>query len=114
MSIESRWSGVRKRWGQRTRKLRRTLQQGVGLDRWYPQVPLALAHAPLGLLLIVAFADAELGVSLASAELAHLERQIPGLDHHPRPEPRPVGGLADQLHLEEADRSAIRQVGGPA
>lgn len=83
MSLASRWSERRVRWRQRTRPWRRVLEQRLDLDRWYPHVLIAVAMAPLGLILVAAAVETELGVGLTSLDIADIEHRAGDLQHRP-------------------------------
>jgi len=83
MSTASRWTGLRARWRQRAKRLRRVLERRVALDRWYPHVLIAVAMVPLGLLLVASATQTALGVDPMSVEIADLERRANALHHRP-------------------------------
>jgi voltage-gated potassium channel len=70
-------------WRQRARLQRRVLAKRFFLDRWYPQIPIALAMAPLGLLQIAFATENALGVRLATLDIADLERRLADISHRP-------------------------------
>jgi len=71
------------RWREKAKPWRRVLARRLALDRWYPQIPIALALAPLGLLLLADFARTELGLELTAVGVADLERVARSLDQRP-------------------------------
>ena len=70
-------------WRQRTRLQRRVLARRLLLDSWYPQVPIALAIAPLGVLLTEFAVESAFGVGLMSVQIADLEQRAVDLTHRP-------------------------------
>jgi voltage-gated potassium channel len=83
MSVAASWSERITQWRQRARLQRRGLAKRLFLERWYPQIPIALAMAPLGLLEIAYAAEKALGVRLAALEIADLERHLADISHRP-------------------------------
>jgi voltage-gated potassium channel len=64
----------RSSWRRTLTSWRHLLGRRVALDRWYPHVPIALAAAPIGLLMIAGSARRGLGVGPSSFEIEELER----------------------------------------
>lgn len=88
--VRSRGSGVRiggewgahgERWRVRRARWRRLLERRLALERWYPQIPIALAMAPLGVLLVAASLHRKLGMGLLSIAVADLEQRISWIEH---------------------------------
>jgi len=75
VSAQNRWSN----WRRRLTSWRHLLERRLAFDRWYPHVPLALAAAPIGLLMIAGAVRAGLGVGPASLEIGALERDANAL-----------------------------------
>jgi voltage-gated potassium channel len=55
----------------------------TGRKRWFPQIPLALAMAPLGILFIASAAEQALGGGPVVGELAEIERRLNPVHHGP-------------------------------
>jgi hypothetical protein len=55
----------------------------TGRKRWFPQLPLALAMAPLGILFIASAAEQALGGGPVVGELAEIERRLNPVHHGP-------------------------------
>jgi voltage-gated potassium channel len=55
----------------------------TGRKRWYPQLPIALAMAPLGLLFVATAAERALGGGPMASELAEVERHLNPVHHGP-------------------------------
>ena len=83
MSDAIRWSHRWSRWRQTWTRWGHVLERRLSLDRWYPQVPIALATAPLGMLLIANATRRSLGVAPWFVELADLERRANAVGHAP-------------------------------
>ena len=83
MSAFGSWSERLGHWRQWARLRRRILAKRLLLDRWYPHVPIALATAPLGLLLMEFATESAFGVRLASLEMGDLEQRAAELGHRP-------------------------------
>jgi voltage-gated potassium channel len=74
---------LRARWRRSGKRWRRILDRRLALNRWYPHFFIALAIAPLGLLLVAGAVEQGLGVHLRVVELAHLEQSAGALQHRP-------------------------------
>jgi len=55
----------------------------TGRKRWFPQLPLAMAMAPLGLVFIASAAEQALGGGQVVGELAQIERRLDPIHHGP-------------------------------
>jgi voltage-gated potassium channel len=75
--------GLRARWRQRSHRLHRWLDRRVALDRWYPHVPIALATAPLGVLMVVDASERMFGVRPHLVRLAEIAQHATVLRHTP-------------------------------
>jgi len=83
VSAAGSWSDRLGRWRQRALLQRRFLEKRLHLDRWYPHIPLALAMAPLGLLMVSFATEGTFGVHLTSIPLSELEERAAELGHRP-------------------------------
>lgn len=75
--------GFMDRWRQRRVRWDRWLDQRLGFGRWYPQVPIALATAPIGLVMLLQVSRNAFGVAPYSLRLSDIERQVLALHHTP-------------------------------
>lgn len=71
-------AGLRKRWGARYDAGRRVLERRIWLAHWFPHVPLAVAMALFGQILMARAARLVLGVSAWSVRISDLESHIAG------------------------------------
>lgn len=82
----SRITALFAHWEVELTELRRILERRIWLNRWFPHVPLGLAIATLGMVLVLRAARAVFGSSLFAIRFAQLERHVAGAD---------LGGLPD-------------------
>jgi voltage-gated potassium channel len=78
-----------RRWRARYDAIRRTLERRIGLNRWFPHIPLAIAIGLFGLLLMARVAESLLGTpvwSVWSIRLNELHDHVMGAN---------LGGLPD-------------------
>jgi len=74
--IAGTWAG----WKRQRDAWRRIAERRLWLDRWFPHVPLSLAVAPLGLLLIDAAGRSALGASPLSLGIGALMERVEGVE----------------------------------
>jgi voltage-gated potassium channel len=78
-----RWREASARWRAGRKAVDTALRERWSFTAWYPQAPIAVLMAPLGLLLIALAVEAALGVELMRAEFSHFEESMSLVGHRP-------------------------------